>query len=226
MLWTVVLRLMIFSHLNSLFLTSVQSPPVGGRLSRPTYEKNEKMRRYMSKLWSPCQRQGGMHMHKQPGTFWHCYSARSEGQQYHHMCCHLQWLCPLPNTNYRPIQYSTPHHISQCTEWKTGSTWRERAVEAWHGSVCHNWRQRCLPPLSPYEWMVCSKSLYDDAISPYTLSFFESNWGVYLCLEMEGVWLSLLVSTAFTFSDFASVTHILIFSYIMNRFVSTVLCLL
>lgn len=118
----------------------------------------------------------------------HCHRARSEGCQYHHSCCHLQWWGPLPHTNYWPIQYRTPHHISWCIEINIDSTRRERAVEAWHDSVCHNLGQCGFPPLSPCEWMVCSTASYYDAIPPCILAFSEPNRGVLLCLEVEGVW--------------------------------------
>ncbi len=84
------------------------------------------------------------------------------------------------------IQNASSHFLS--IGKNTDSTRRERAVEAWHESVCHNLGQCCFPPLSPCEWMVCSTASYYDAIPPCILAFSEPNRGVLLCLEVEGVW--------------------------------------
>lgn len=115
---------------------------------------------------------------------WSWQTMWSEGRQYPHVCCHLQWWRPCPHTNYRPIQFGTPHHITWYTEWKTLSTQRERAVEAWHDSVHHHLGQCCLPLLSTCKWMVCSTAPYDCANSSLHTLLFWTQLRNFIC----GIW--------------------------------------
>lgn len=75
----------------------------------------------------------------------------------------------------------------------SGTTWREKAVEAWHATVANIWDNVALSHLSPREWMVCSTPSYDDAVSPSMFPLLFKNIPIFYSrilqrLEVKALW--------------------------------------